>query len=57
MLIKLCDKDHPLCSITTDIIPQLNFVYINSVNNIDRKQVLKYQEEMSKKISDYEKAQ
>ncbi|CAF0800134.1 unnamed protein product [Rotaria sp. Silwood1] len=57
MLIKLCDKNHPLCSITTNIIPQLNFIYINSLDNIDRKQIYKYQEEMSEKILEYEQAQ
>ncbi|CAF3713044.1 unnamed protein product [Rotaria socialis] len=57
MLIKLCDKNHPLCTITTNMIPQLNFVYINSRDRTDRKQVYKYQEEMSTKILEYEQAQ
>ncbi|CAF1218652.1 unnamed protein product [Rotaria sordida] len=57
MLIKLCDKNHPLCSLTTNIIPQLNFIYINSLDNIDRKQIYKYQEEMNEKIFEYEQAQ
>ncbi|CAF5138553.1 unnamed protein product, partial [Rotaria magnacalcarata] len=57
MLIKLCDKNHPLCTITTNIMPQLNFVYINSIDSTDRKQIYKYQEEMSTKILEYEQAQ
>jgi hypothetical protein len=57
MLIKLCDKNHPLCLITTDIIPELKFTSINLLNNIDRNQIYKYQKEMNEKILEYEQAQ
>ena len=57
MLIKLCDKNHPLCLITTDTMPELKFSYVNSIDNVDRKQIFKYQEEMSAKILEYEQSQ
>lgn len=57
LLIKLCDQNHPLCSITTNIIPQLNFTYMNASDNIDRKQINKYHEEMNQKVLAYEQAQ
>jgi hypothetical protein len=57
MLIKLCDKNHPLCLITTNIKPELKFIYIHSSDNIDRNQIYKYQEEMNENILQYEAAQ
>jgi hypothetical protein len=57
MLIKLCDKNHPLCLITTNIKPELKFIYINSSDNMDRNQIYKYQEEMNENILQYEEAQ
>jgi serine kinase of HPr protein (carbohydrate metabolism regulator) len=52
MLIKLCDKNHPLCTITTNIKPELKFIYINSRENIEQ-----YEKEMKEKILEYEQAQ
>jgi hypothetical protein len=52
MLIKLCDKNHPLCLITTHIQPELKFIYINSKENIQL-----YEIEMKEKIFEYEQNQ
>ncbi|CAF1114048.1 unnamed protein product [Adineta ricciae] len=57
LLIKLCDKNHPLCFLTTTIKPELKFVHMNFVDNTYRDQIYKYQEEMSNKIREYEEAQ
>jgi hypothetical protein len=52
MLIKLCDKNHPLCSITINTKPEFKFIYINSKENIQQ-----YEAEMKEKIFEYEQAQ
>ncbi len=52
MLIKLCDKNHPLCLITIDNKPELKFIYINSKENIEL-----YEKEMKDKIFQYEQTQ
>jgi len=52
MLIKLCDKNHPLCLITTNIKPELKFIYINSKENIDQ-----YEKEIKENIFQYEQTQ
>ncbi|UJR15505.1 hypothetical protein I4U23_002448 [Adineta vaga] len=57
LLIKLCDKNHPLCFLTTNIKPELKFVHMSFENHIDQDQIYKYQEEMSNKIREYEEAQ
>ena len=56
LLIKLCDKNHPLCLIATNTIPELKFLYVNSSNNIDRQEIINYQEEMKKSILEYEQS-
>ncbi|CAF1290773.1 unnamed protein product [Adineta steineri] len=57
MLIKLCDKNHPLCLITTTIKPELKFLYMNLLESTDQNQIYKYQKEMNEKILEYEQAQ
>ncbi len=52
MLIKLCDKNHPLCSIAISTKPEFKFIYINSKENIQQ-----YEAEMKEKIFEYEQAQ
>jgi hypothetical protein len=52
MLIKLCDKNHPLCLITTNIKPELKFIYINSKENFNQ-----YEIELKEKIIQYEQMQ
>lgn len=52
MLIKLCDKNHPLCLVTTNIKPELKFLYINSKDNVEL-----YEQQMKENIFQYEQIQ
>lgn len=57
LLLKLCDKNHPLCSINTRIRPELKFTYLNSTDRQDQIDLNEYQREMKENIQQYENAQ
>lgn len=52
MLIKLCDKNHPLCSINGQRKPELKFHHLNTRENLEN-----YEREMKERILEYEQAQ
>ena len=57
LLLKLCDKNHPLCLSTTKVKPELKFTHINSLDRDDENQLKEYEREMQENISQYERAQ
>lgn len=52
MLIKLCDKNHPLCSMNSQEKPELKFHHLNTRENVED-----YEREMKQRILEYEQAQ
>jgi hypothetical protein len=58
LLLKLCDRNHPLCStITTGDKPRLKFVYVNGTDRHDRDELDAYEQHMNETIVQYEQAQ
>lgn len=52
MLIKLCDKNHPLCSMNNQQKPQLKFHHLNTRENVED-----YERAMKERIWEYEQEQ
>ena len=57
LLLKLCDKSHPLCSVATKVKPELKFVHLNSLDRDGENQLNEYEREMQESISQYEQTQ
>ena len=57
LLLKLCDRNHPLCSSTNEKKPLLKFVNFNIIDQQYNDELRDYQTAMNDEIQRYERAQ